>query len=54
MNSILDQWRAELTVADRPDEYEVKCLLARLGLKVPRGLRLVPAATGSVPDFQGP
>lgn len=54
MQSIVAQWRSELTAADRPDEYEVKCLLAQLGLQVPRGLRLAPGATGRVPDFQGP
>jgi len=54
MKSIVDQWRSGLSVADRPDEYEVKSLLAQLGLQVPRGLRLVPGATGSIPDFQGP
>ena len=54
MNIILDQWRAELTVPDRPDEYEVKRLLSRLGLNVPRGIRIGPAAIGGVPEFSGP
>ncbi len=54
MKSILDQWRSGLPVADRPDEYEVKCLLAQLGLIVPRGIRLAPGVTSVVPNFQGP
>lgn len=54
MNVIVDQWCRGLTIADRPDEYEVKSLLARLGLQVPRGIRLAPGVTGMVPDFQGP
>lgn len=54
MNTILDQWRAELMVPDRPDEYEVKSLLARLGLQVPRGTRLAPGTTCIAPGFQGP
>lgn len=54
MKSIVDQWRSELSVTDRPDEYEVKGLLAQLELQVPRGIRLAPGVTGIVPDFQGP
>lgn len=54
MNTILDRWRAELTVPDRPDEYEVKSLLKRLGLRVPRGIRLAPGTTRIEPDFPGP
>ena len=54
MKSLLEQWRSDLQIADRPDEYEVKALLARLGLPVPRGIRLSPGAGGVVPDFPGP
>jgi len=54
MKPVVEQWCNDLSVADRPDEYEVKALLALLGLRVPRGIRLVPGATGPVPDFQGP
>jgi hypothetical protein len=54
MNTLLDQWRAELTVPDRPDEYEVKRLLSRLGLNVPRGIRIGPASIDGVPEFSGP
>ena len=54
MNAILDRWQAELTVSDRPDEFEVKSLLTRLGLRVPRGIRLAPGTTRIEPDFPGP
>jgi hypothetical protein len=54
VKSLLKQWRSTLQITDRPDEYEVKTLLARLGLPVPRGVRL-PADVGHVmPDFPGP
>ena len=55
MKTLLEQWRAALQIADRPDEYEVKELLARLGLRVPRGVRLPPGGPREcVPDFTGP
>jgi acetyl-CoA synthetase (ADP-forming) len=54
VNPLLEQWRAELHIADRPDEYEIKALLARLGLRVPRGIRLLPGAGEVAPDFPGP
>jgi acetyl-CoA synthetase (ADP-forming) len=54
MKTLLDRWRAGLTVADRPDEYEVKHLLAGLGLHVPPGMRLPPGNIEARPDFPGP
>jgi hypothetical protein len=54
MKSLLEQWRSDLQITDRPDEYEVKALLARLGLPVPRGIRLLPGADEIAPDFPGP
>lgn len=50
----LAQWYSRLSVAGRPDEYEVKCLLASLGLKVPRGLRAAPGDPDQSPPFEGP
>ena len=54
MKVILKQWLGQLAEAGRPDEYEVKRLLARLGLQVPRGIRLAHGALGVTPDFPGP
>ena len=54
MKALVEQWRSELAVADRPDEYETKRLLARLGLHVPRGIRLQAGAPEVMPDFPGP
>lgn len=54
MKTILDKWRAGLRRADRPDEFEVKCLLAELGLRVPPGRRLAPGEICAAPGFAGP
>jgi len=54
VKTLLEQWRSGLLIADRPDEYEVKCLLARLGLNVPHGIRVSPGSAAVVPDFPGP
>jgi len=54
MNAILDKWHAGLTEAGRPDEYEVKCLLAELGLRVPPGRRLPPGEISVTLGFAGP
>jgi hypothetical protein len=54
MKTLIEQWRSDLMMADRPDEYEVKCLLGKLGLQVPRGIRLAPGSTAIIPDFPGP
>ena len=54
MKTLLEQWRSGLLVSDRPDEYEVKDLLVRLGLHVPRGVRVPPGTAAVVPDFPGP
>jgi len=54
VKTLLEEWRAALLIAHRPDEYEVKDLLARLGLPVPRGVRLPPGIREVVPDFPGP
>ena len=54
MKALIEQWRSELHIAERPDEYEVKGLLARLGLRIPRGIRLLPGTGEVIPDFPGP
>ncbi len=54
MNSKLAQWRSQLRRADRPDEYESKCLLASLGLHVPEGLRSTSGPLDQPPPFKGP
>ena len=54
MKTVLDQWRSGLAAADRPDEYDVKHLLTRLGLRVPLGIRLPPGTTEAKPAFPGP
>jgi len=54
MKRLLEEWRSALLIANRPDEYEVKELLGRLGLQVPRGDRLPPGTRDVVPDFPGP
>lgn len=54
MKRLLKEWRSALHIAHRPDEYEVKNLLARLGLQVPHGVRLPPGTRKIVPDFSGP
>jgi len=54
MNTILQKWRSGLAEPDRPDEYEVKCLLADIGLRVPPGIRLAPGECQVPPGFPGP
>ncbi len=54
MKSKLAEWRSRLRLADRPDEYESKRLLASLGLKVPDGLRLISGDLDNPPSFKGP
>ena len=54
MISILEKWRAGLQMANQPDEYEVKCLLTALGLRVPPGCRLAPGKILTAFDFPGP
>ncbi|MBL0716203.1 MAG: acetate--CoA ligase family protein [Desulfosarcina sp.] len=54
MKALLEMWCAQLTVADRPDEYEVKRLLASLGLKTPQGLRTASGPLDQPPPFEGP
>lgn len=54
MNVILKQWLDQLADAGRPDEYEVKGLLSRLGLQVPRGVRLAHGTMDVSPGFPGP
>jgi hypothetical protein len=54
MKANLDRWRDGLKFADRPDEYEVKCLLAELGLRVPPAIRLAPGEIHASPNFPGP
>jgi succinyl-CoA synthetase beta subunit len=36
------QWRASLTISDKPNEWESKGLLRRLGISVPRGVLIQP------------
>ncbi len=54
MKDILDSWRCGLMVSDQPDEYEVKQLLSKIGLRIPQGIRLAPERIDIVPDFPGP
>ncbi len=54
MRATLTRWHSGLTVAGRPDEYEVKRLLALLGLQVPDGRRLLSATLDAPPAFDGP
>lgn len=54
MKAILQPWLARLKHAHRPDEYEVKDLLGRLGLTVPQGVRLAHGTAEVIPDFPGP
>ncbi len=54
MKSTLATWRSRLRLADRPDEYESKRLLAALGLKVPEGLRSITGVLDQPPPFKGP
>jgi hypothetical protein len=54
MKAALDRWRSGLKMAGRPDENEVKRLLASLGLAVPEGLRAVCGALDQPPPFGGP
>ena len=54
MKALLTRWHSGLLVAGRPDEYEVKRLLAALGLKVPEGVRLLSGRRDAPPPFEGP
>ena len=54
MKAALAKWQSQLIVADRPDEYEVKRLLASLGLRVPEGLRAASGILDHPPPFDGP
>ncbi len=54
MKAALTQWQAGLMVAGRPDEYEVKRLLADMGLCVPEGLRSLSGRLDVPPPFEGP
>jgi hypothetical protein len=54
MKTLLAPWHAHLITANRPDEYEVKQLLAAMGLSVPEGLRTNSAILDRPPPFEGP
>jgi hypothetical protein len=54
MKTLLAQWRSQLITANRPDEYEVKRLLAAMGLAVPESLRTRSAILDRLPSFDGP
>ncbi len=54
MKTALDRWRSGLKTPGRPDEHEVKRLLASLGLAVPEGLRVVSGTLDRPPPFRGP
>ncbi len=54
MKRVLAQWRSGLKTAGRPDEYEVKRLLASLGLAVPKGVRTLSGRFDQPPPFEGP
>lgn len=54
MQPITARWLANLTVPGRPDEHEVKQLLAAHGLRTPRGRRLAVGAGLPPLSFSGP
>ncbi len=54
MKATLTQWRSQLKVTDRPDEYEAKHLLRLLGLHVPEGVRLAGGRLDHPLTFDGP
>ncbi len=54
MKAVLTRWLSGLTVAGRPDEYEVKRLLATLGLHVPESIRQRSETPDAPPPFDGP
>lgn len=53
MKAALAKWYSGLKTAGRPDEYEVKRLLASFGLAVPEGLR-TDGGMFEPPPFEGP
>ena len=54
MKVVLHNWQSQLAVADRPDEFEVKRLLAALGLSVPESIRSASGVLDQRPPFDGP
>jgi hypothetical protein len=54
MKDVIDNWHSHLMRPDRPDEYDVKCLLASLGLNVPTGRRIPSGDFDQLPPFTGP
>lgn len=54
MSGRFDDWFAGLSAPGRPDEFEVKALLARCGIATPRGVRFAPGEPFAAPDFDGP
>ncbi len=54
MKARLTRWHSGLNTAGRPDEYEVKRLLAALGLHVPEGMRSLTGSPDIPPPFDGP
>jgi len=54
MSVNINKWIRSLSCAGRPDEYEVKQLLALTGIAVPRGVRLMPDDKIVEPDFDAP
>ncbi|GBC63010.1 acetyl-CoA synthetase [Desulfonema ishimotonii] len=45
MNTDLQKWIDGLMVPEKPDESEVKALLARFGIAAPKGIRILPGAS---------
>jgi succinyl-CoA synthetase beta subunit len=54
MQQHIVNWLNGLRCPNRPDEYEVKDLLARVGIAAPEGYRLAPDADIAVPGFPAP
>ena len=54
MQKRMMDWLDGLRCPNRPDEYEVKRLLSRMGIAVPDGYRLAPDAEIAAPRFAAP
>lgn len=54
MRDRFHHWLEGLRVPGRPNEFEVKRLLADIGLAVPDGLLLAPEDPPTPPEFHGP
>jgi len=54
MSARTDKWISGLAVPGRPDEFEVKALLAEAGVPVPRGVRIRAGEAIPALPFQAP